>query len=95
MEVNMKLTNLIGAIALLAVTSVFAAQPVNINTADAQMLASSIQGIGPSKAQAIVAYRNKNGLFQSVADLAKVKGIGDKTVLKNQKNLSIGSITKP
>jgi len=90
----MKLTNLIGAIALLAATSVFAAQPVNINTADAQMLASSITGIGPAKAQAIVDYRSKNGLFQSVADLSKVKGIGDKTVLKNQNNLSIGSTTK-
>jgi len=90
----MKLTNLIGAIALLAATSVFAAQPVNINTADAQMLASSITGIGPAKAQAIVDYRSKNGLFQSVADLSKVKGIGDKTVLKNQNNLSIGSATK-
>lgn len=91
----MKLLNLIGAIALLATTSVFAAQPVNINTADAQMLASSIKGIGPSKAQAIVAYRTKNGPFQSVADLAKVKGIGSKTVTKNQKNLSIGSTAKP
>ena len=90
----MKLINLIGAIALLATTSVFAAQPVNINTADAQMLASSITGIGPAKAQAIVAYRSKNGPFLSVSDLAKVKGIGSKTVLKNQKNLSIGSVTK-
>ena len=91
----MKLSNLIGAVALLAATSVFAAPPVNINTADAQMLASSIQGIGPAKAQAIVAYRSKNGPFQSVADLAKVKGIGNKTVLKNQKNLSIGATVKP
>ena len=86
----MKFTNLIGAIALLAATSVFAAQPVNINTADAQVLATTIKGIGPAKAQAIVAYRSKNGLFQSVADLAKVKGIGNKTVLKNQQNLTIG-----
>jgi len=90
----MKLTNLIGAIALLAATSVFAAQPVDINTADAQMLASSITGIGPSKAQAIVAYRSKNGPFQSVDDLAKVKGIGSKTVIKNQQNLSIGATVK-
>jgi len=90
----MKLTNLIGAIALLAATSVFAAQPVDINTADAQMLASSITGIGPSKAQAIVAYRSKNGPFQSVSDLAKVKGIGSKTVIKNQQNLSIGATVK-
>ena len=91
----MKLTNLIGAIALLATTSVFAAQPVDINTADAQMLATSITGIGPAKAQAIVAYRSKNGPFQSVSDLAKVKGIGSKTVIKNQQNLSIGSTVKP
>ena len=90
----MKLTNLIGAIALLAATSVFAAQPVDINTADAQMLASSITGIGPSKAQAIVAYRSKNGPFQSVDELAKVKGIGSKTVIKNQQNLSIGATVK-
>ena len=91
----MKLINLIGAVALLATTSVFAAQPVDINTADAQMLSSSITGIGPSKAQAIVTYRSKNGPFLSVADLAKVKGIGSKTVIKNQKNLSIGSTAKP
>jgi len=91
----MKLFNLIGAIALLATTSVFAAQPVNINTADAQTLSSSITGIGSSKAQAIVAYRSKNGPFQSVADLAKVKGIGSKTVIKNKQNLSIGSTAKP
>ena len=91
----MKLSNLIGAIALLAATSVFAAQPIDINTADAQMLASSIQGIGTAKAQAIIAYRSKNGPFQSVADLAKVKGIGKKTVLKNQKNIRIGSTTSP
>ena len=91
----MKLFNLIGAIALLISTSAFAVEPVNINTADAQMLASTIQGIGPSKAQAIIAYRSKNGPFQSVGDLAKVKGIGSKTVIKNQKNLSIGSTAKP
>ncbi len=91
----MKLFNLIGAIALLTATSVFAVQPVDINTADANMLATSITGIGPSKAQAIVAYRSKNGPFQSIADLAKVKGIGSKTVIKNQKNLKIGSTGKP
>jgi len=91
----MKLLNLIGAVALLVTTSVFAAQPIDINTADAQMLSTTITGIGPSKAQAIVAYRSKNGPFQSVADLAKVKGIGSKTVIKNQKNLSIGSTAKP
>jgi len=91
----MKLSNLIGALALLTVTSVFAAQPININTADAQVLASSIQGIGPAKAQAIVAYRSKNGPFQSVTELANVKGIGSKTVLKNKNNLSVGSSTRP
>ena len=54
---------------------------VNINTAQVQELAG-LQGIGPAKAQAIVEYREKNGQFKSVKDLAKVKGIGQKTLEK-------------
>jgi competence protein ComEA len=54
---------------------------VNINTASVQEL-STLSGIGPAKAQAIVEYREKNGQFKSVKDLAKVKGIGPKTVEK-------------
>ena len=48
---------------------------VNLNTATQAEL-ESLQGIGPAKAKAIVEYREKNGAFTSVDDLAKVAGVG-------------------
>ena len=62
----------------------FAAQPVNVNTADAATIAANLKNVGQSKAEAIVAYREQNGAFKSADDLAKVKGIGDKTVEANR-----------
>jgi len=61
---------------------------VNINTASSQELAG-LNGIGPSKAQAIVEYREKNGPFKSVHDLARVKGLGSKTVEKLGKEITV------
>lgn len=66
------------AAALLAPAAL--AGPVNVNTADAKTLAKELNGIGLSKAEAIVAHREKNGPFKSAEDLAKVQGIGAKTV---------------
>ena len=62
-----------------------AAEPprVNVNTADAATIASVLDGVGLKKAQAIVAYRDANGRFDTPADLARVKGIGSATVAKN------------
>lgn len=45
-----------------------AAAKIDINNADKAQLAK-IQGIGPKKAEAIVAYRTKNGPFKSIDDL--------------------------
>lgn len=66
------------------------AEPVtiNINTADIETLAS-LNGIGQSKAEAIVAYRDANGPFQSSEDLANVKGIGERTVEKNAERMTV------
>ncbi|HET9049617.1 MAG TPA: ComEA family DNA-binding protein [Chiayiivirga sp.] len=69
----------------------FAAGPVNINSADATTLAAGLNGIGPSKAQAIVAYREANGPFQSADQLASVKGIGLATVEKNRDRIELGA----
>jgi len=52
---------------------------VNINSATAAEL-DSLSGIGPTKAQAIVDYRNQNGPFRSIDDLLNVTGIGPKTL---------------
>lgn len=56
---------------------------VNINEADAEMLSDLLIGIGPSKAQAIIAYRLENGPFATIEELTNVRGIGMATVEKN------------
>lgn len=61
----------------------FAATPVNVNTADAETIAKSLDGIGLAKAKAIVAFRDEHGPFKSVDDLAQVKGIGAATLQRN------------
>ena len=69
----------------------FAAGPVNINTADATTLAQALNGIGPAKAQAIVAHREANGPFKSADQLAAVKGIGLATIEKNRDVIQVGT----
>ncbi|QSB10262.1 helix-hairpin-helix domain-containing protein [Lysinibacillus sp. FSL K6-0075] len=56
-------------------------QKININKADVATLAT-LPGIGPSKAQSILTYREENGHFQTIDDLKNVSGIGDKTFEK-------------
>ena len=62
---------------------------VNINTADVSSLAA-LDGIGPVKAKAIVAYRKAHGDFKSVDKLADVKGVGSKTVDKLREEATVG-----
>ena len=66
-----------------------AAGPVNVNAADARTLQKELVGIGPAKAQAIVAAREKNGPFKSLEDVARVKGVGKKLVDRNRGNLRL------
>jgi competence protein ComEA len=61
----------------------FAATPVNVNTADAETIAKSLDGIGLAKAKAIVAYRDEHGPFKSVDELSQVKGVGPATLQRN------------
>lgn len=62
---------------------------VNINTADATAIADGLVGVGQSKAEAIVAYRKEHGPFKSPEQLADVKGVGDKLVLKNRDRIVV------
>jgi competence protein ComEA len=72
------------ALALACALPAFAATPVDINHADAATIANSLDGIGLSKANAIVAWRKAHGAFKSVDDLRQIKGIGDKTLARNR-----------
>jgi len=68
--------------ALVAVSGLAAASPINVNTATQSEL-ESIKGIGPSKAKTIIAERLDGGHFQDANDLQKrVRGIGMKSVEK-------------
>ncbi len=64
---------------------------IDINTADALIL-ENLRGIGPKKAAAIIEFRDKNGMFESVEDLKKINGIGQKTVDKNLDIMEVAMI---
>ncbi len=54
---------------------------INLNTATAAELCR-LNGIGESRAQAIIQYREENGAFQTVDELTQVSGIGESTLEK-------------
>ncbi len=62
---------------------------VNVNEADAKTIASTLAGIGLSRAQAIVDYRDEHGRFYSAEELTAVKGIGQATVEKNLSRITL------
>ncbi len=78
----------------LAALSAFAG-PVDINTADAATLARELNGVGPARAQAIVAYRNEHGPFKSVDDLRLVKNMPQKVIDNNRELLRTGGSNTP
>ena len=65
---------------------------VDINNANVKEL-SSLKGIGKTKAEAIVSYRETH-CFKNIDELSKVKGIGNKTVEKNKADLTAGKCKK-
>lgn len=71
------------------------AGPVDINSADASTLAKELNGVGPARAQAIVAYRNEHGPFKSVDDLALVKNMPRKVIESNRELLKVEGGGKP
>ncbi|TAL98416.1 MAG: competence protein ComEA [Rhodanobacter sp.] len=79
-----KLVKLAVALALVAPGLLLAATPVNINQANARTIAKSLDGIGASRADAIVAWREAHGPFKKADDLKHVKGIGKATIERNR-----------
>ena len=64
------------------------ARPVDLNSADSSAL-ESVPGIGKSLSQRILAFREKNGPFQTVDDLLKVQGVGEKSIQKLRPYLTV------
>ena len=81
------------AVCTLTLPLVAFAGPVNVNTADAETISAELQGVGLSKALAIVDYRKAHGPFKSADDLTLVKGIGERTVEVNRANILLGQNT--
>ena len=63
-------------------------EKININKADAKAL-TTLKGIGKDRAVKIIEYREKNGPFEKIEDLMKVKGIGKKIFEQNKNILSV------
>ena len=76
-------------IVLFSFSSLLYAAQVNINPADADTLSSELTGIGQSKAEAIVAYREQHGPYKQLEDLTRVKGIGIATIEKNKTKITL------
>jgi len=64
-----------------------AIEQIDLNSADAETLARSLSGVGLSKAQAIVLYREQYGPFASLEELTEVKGIGPAILERNRDRL--------
>jgi competence protein ComEA len=56
----------------------FQSQKINLNRAEVWLL-KALPGIGETRAQAIIDYRHRNGLFHNIKELTKVEGIGTTT----------------
>jgi len=64
---------------------------VDINKADAETLALALDGIGMAKAMEIIAYREQNGEFTSIEQLADVRGIGPATIDRNRDRMVVST----
>ena len=74
-----------GAVALVPML----AGAVDINNADAETLARELNGVGTSRAQAIVDYRETFGDFEAPEDLLDVNGIGVQILDANRDNIEV------
>lgn len=72
-----------------AETTIVVENQVNINTADAATLALALDGVGMTRAEDIIAYREQHGAFASVEDLGQVRGIGPATLERNRDRIRL------
>ncbi len=90
----MRVASKMAALVLLSLTTLSFAGQVDINTANAETISAELNGIGLSKAKAIVEYREKHGPFRTADDLTLVKGIGEKTLERNRSDIKVSESKK-
>ncbi len=73
------------------IADMMSGEQVDINRADAETIAMVLDGVGLTKAEAIVDYRESNGDFKTVDDLLLVSGIGEVTVRNNAGKILLSS----
>jgi len=90
-EVGMRYLRQLLLLAFLSVGSQFAfAGTIDINSANADVLAAELHGVGAKKAAEIIKYREANGGFKSIEELINVKGIGGTILEKNRARIIAG-----
>jgi competence ComEA-like helix-hairpin-helix protein len=88
---TLALTTVIAGAAL-AATPAASVPQVNVNTASVQEL-KLLPRVGPALAQRIVDFRTANGPFKAPQELARVKGIGEKTFALLQPYVALSGAT--
>ncbi|MEE4249898.1 MAG: helix-hairpin-helix domain-containing protein [Alcanivoracaceae bacterium] len=66
-----------------------ASQSVNINSDEASVLSAGLTGVGLSRAEDIIRYREEFGPFTTIDQLSEVKGIGKATLDKNRARITL------
>lgn len=61
---------------------------VNVNTADAKQISSTLKNIGMKRAKLIIEYREQHGAFKTVDDLKQIKGLGKKFIEENKNKIT-------
>ena len=85
----MKIQQVLVTLVVIFFSSMSFAIPVNINTASADEIATALNGVGSTKAQAIVEYRTANVDFSHADQIIDVKGIGAGIYEKNKADILI------
>lgn len=82
---------IVGFLVLIIPFFTYAETRININTADSETL-DTLPGIGPSKAEAIIEYRETYGLFGTIEEIKNVSGIGDATYADIKADITVGNV---
>ena len=85
----MKIITTMAAVAAFVASTMTLAAPVDIDTATASEIAEALNGIGLSKAQAIVDYREAYGRFSRADEIVFVRGIGEAIYERNRDDILV------